>query len=64
MVCSNSPGCHLLSCALVPGVELNALYVLPHLTLTTTLAGLLLSLTSNKDTDLWIGQVAWPESHS
>lgn len=63
---NNHHGCHLLSSSYVPGRLLKALHthVLPHLSLTATFVGLLLSLISSKETDLWIDKVVCPESHS
>lgn len=52
----NNHGHLLLSSSYVTGMLLNALYVLPHLSLPTSLVDLLLSLISSKETDLWIHQ--------
>ena len=48
----------------VSGIVLNALHLLPHLILTTTLLGILLCLISKKETDLWISKMTRLESHN
>ena len=46
------------------GIVLNALHLLPHLILTTTLIGIFPCLISKKETDLWISKMTCLESHN